>query len=245
MKLFNKYKKYKRILLYDTENVGFPPCNIPSNILVFLFVSSFNYKSNLIDYPDNYRVIELGDSYNHTKNAMDFCLVAKIATLLAATDTNQELCIISHDKGFDDALQFLLTSYPTRQMGRYDNYEAALNMQEPITNILERHPKDIVDRITKYKICEKVAEHQSMKELKRYINFNTYIKVFTIRKFKNLIVEYDFYNSEYILYHIGFDNRMELIHKENDRKTIIKSFEDECLKRFHVSVISSSDCLTL
>lgn len=243
MKLVNKYRKYKRILLYDTENVGFPSRNIPSNILILLFVSSFNQKNCPTHYPSNYIVLQLGESYNHTKNAMDFCLVAKIATLLSETDTRQELYIISKDKGYDDAIRFLIDKNNKRVLKRCESYIELSTNREENQPLLENCPNDIIKRINQFKLMNKVVKQSSMRELRRYININTYLKVFSLRKYKKLIVEYDYYKKTYILYSLNSNNEAKIILQEKDREKIIQSFEKECLDRYNVSVISSSDCL--
>ena len=89
--MFKKWKlrKYQKIFFIDSENVGYQlPDKIPENIYIYLFVSNPFVLDKLGDditkYKKQLEIVDIRPLMKHkkTKNAMDFCIVAKLAEIM-------------------------------------------------------------------------------------------------------------------------------------------------------------------
>ncbi len=198
-----KLRKYKDIFLVDTENVGYQiPNNIPKSALIYLFISNPTALSKF-QYLDNeqIKIIDLCPLLQKQaiKNGMDFCIVTKLKELVDISHSHH-IVIVSRDKGYDCAIQFIKEDHPTYQIERYPlSMENYFHVQNAFKDILKH-----IDLDTKYSIFK----HTSMETLKRDLT-KEQKEHFVIYHYKDPIcgntvfVEYDIYNHLYLLYYSG------------------------------------------
>ena len=136
--MFNQFKKYKEIILVDTENVGYKfPTTIPKNYLVYFFISNPNVQNKLkhLTNTNNYKIVNI----NHAKidgipikdNAMDFCIVTYITYFLSKISKNTKLVILSADKDYDISIYFAKHLFKKREIIRKEyNLETYINQHD-------------------------------------------------------------------------------------------------------------------
>lgn len=237
----------KKIVFVDTENVGFKAYKTLENIYIYYFVYSAAPQS-FIDEISNRRsqseIIYLDNSYNHEHNAMDFCIVAKTAEILSNTDNSYSIYILSKDTGFDDAIKFLSNTYKDRKIKRCDSYINMVEDRKNLSELLKNTPKDIRYRINQLGVQNKITEFARMSTLKKHLTDTVYDELFTLRRFKNLIIEFDIYEGVYIYYEKkGTD--IEIIEKSNNFNAVLMAFQNDCKNRYGVSIISHSTYINL
>ena len=119
--LFDHIKIYHKLLFVDSENVGYAlPHSIPSDTFVYLFIRQRQILRKINDSYQNVKIIDLSDQdYQSYKNMMDFCLIAQLSLLIQQISKKQKMIILSKDKGYDNAIIFLLKQYPQYDIKRY------------------------------------------------------------------------------------------------------------------------------
>lgn len=197
-----KFRKYKEIFLVDSENVGYTlPNSIDSSTLVYMFVSDTHILSKLKHQKSPHvKVIDLTQIVKrHTKNAMDFCIVAHMSEVIKYINRKQKLVILSKDKGYDAAIDFLKDSYPDFIIERSIYPLLLINGDD--------YYKKIYNRMSE-QLKQKIVLYDSMSCLKKNLS-QRQKKVFYVKQYKNsisglqVIVEYDIYNHYFLLYHGG------------------------------------------
>lgn len=197
-----KLKKYKEILFVDSENVGYslPQSLLPSTF-VYMFVSDIhilvklqNQVSKQVKIVDLTHVVR-----NHTKNAMDFCIISQVNQLLKYVSKNQKLVIVSKDKGYDAAIDFIKENHPNIMIERKSLSLVLMDEDD--------YCQKVYDKMST-QLKKKVCEYDSMKKLRKTLS-KTQKKVFYIEQYVNPIssiqvaIEYDIYKHCFALYHGG------------------------------------------
>lgn len=207
--MFKKWKlrKYQKIFFIDSENVGYQlPDEIPENIYIYLFVSNPFVLDKLGDditkYKKQLEIVDIRPLMKHgaTKNAMDFCIVAKLAEIMLWVSFHQKMIIVSRDKGYDISIAFMKQQYPRKSIERYSLpmtcYYASHDCTQKIINQLD------------HDVMKLVTSHQTMAGLKRFLTKNQK-SLFVIEEFTEEIsgikvfIEYDIYLNQYDLYYSG------------------------------------------
>lgn len=240
MKSLNNYKKYTKILLFDTENVGAYIPKVDDTLAIYLISPYLFPKSQKIikKYLRKHDiVISIDKCYNHTKECLDFILVSKLTEILKETSKKQELYVISGDKGFDDVILFLSKENPSRTIARYDTYQDLVKNKTPMSQLIDRTPNKIVEKIHIHKLENVLSECDTMEMLKNSISQKVFKNIFRLRTYKDLLVEYDFYKNITILY-LNSNGSKDIICKSQNIEKIFTAFEKECLSRYQVAIKS-------
>lgn len=232
-----KMKKYKakKILFFDTENIG---GWIPEDddFQAILFTSQFTRNHEFKNYLRKQdEIVEIGKEYTHTKNLLDFILITKLMEVLNQTKNNQKLYIISRDSGFDGPIQYLNSQYPNREIKRYDSYSDLLKNKTPMSHLIKRTPPEIITMIERHNLLNKLSECDSMQMLRKLIPVKIYRKVFILRSYKDLSVQFDFYEGKTFLIHGG-----KTIYESKIVGKVVDRFTKECLERYQICITGES-----
>lgn len=197
-----KLRKYKEILFVDSENVGYslPKSLLPSTF-VFMFVSDIHILVKLqTQINKQVKIVDLTRvARNHTKNAMDFCIISQVNQILKYVNKNQKLVIISKDKGYDAAIDFIRENHPNIMLER---------TSLPLSLVSEDDYYQKIYNKMSAQLKKKVCTYDSMKKLRKKLS-KTQKKVFYIEQYVNSIssiqvaIEYDIYKRCFALYHGG------------------------------------------
>lgn len=203
-----KIRKYKEILFVDSENVGYQiPLSLPQNVLIYLFIScpDILHKQTIKNYKQHQQVqiIDLSSIIKKqmsTKNAMDFCLMTKVAEMIKMMSSRQKIIILSKDKGYDAALSFLKKEHQHLHIERY-----------PLSLLHYFHTDKEAQRIISHidtKTYNEISKHTNMIELKKYLH-KKQRQLFIVSSYQepishtNIYLEYDIYTQNYALYYSG------------------------------------------
>lgn len=108
MKKYNKFAKYKKILLVDCENVGFSLEIIPEDTYAFMFVSQSNKLYHFV--PKNMEIVDISEYKKglvKKANYMDFYIMYFLMKKIKKWK-NKDIVIISKDKDFEGVRNILL-----------------------------------------------------------------------------------------------------------------------------------------
>lgn len=201
-----KMRKFKEILLIDCENVGYQiPLKLPKHTYIYLFVSdSFvieKLKQNISDFQNQVEIVDICHliKKHSSKNAMDFCIVSKLAQIIKHISKKQKIVIISKDKGYDVAIEFIKSEY-NRQIKRYA-LPVACYFHTDI------HVAKILSQLDE-KTLKLISQYHSMFGLKRVLT-KKQKKIFVFDQFTESIsnikifIEYDIYDQCFSLYYSG------------------------------------------
>ena len=241
----NTFKKqsnpiYKKIVLVDTENVGCKAFKPLENIYIYYFVNSTapdSFIKEVSQHRTNSEIVYLDDTYHHERNAMDFCIVAKLSEILSNTNKSTSLFILSKDTGYEDAIKFLQDTHKDRYIRRCDSYVNMIENRKNLNELLRQTPKPIRYRINQLGVQNKITEFGNMKALKKHLTDTVYDELFTLRRFKNLIIEFDIYEGKFIYFEKKGEER-EIIEISNNFNAILMLFQDECRNRYGISILS-------
>lgn len=208
-----KMRKYQKIFLIDSENVGYQlPKNLPKNIYIYLFVSDYFVMDKLNkQYSKYHKQLEIFDigsivKQNQTKNAMDFCIVAKLSEIAKIISKKQQVIIVSKDKGYDVAIEFIKKQNPHLLIERYSfpfvyyyNSKAytktLLNQLDPkILNIVSHHRTmiDLKSCLTKKQKKKFVINEytEDISGIKIFIEYDIYLNLFSVYYSGNIKKQY-------------------------------------------------------
>ena len=195
--LFDQIKTYHQILFVDSENVGYVlPHTIPSDTFVYLFIRQRQILSKINHSYQNVKIIDLTHpEFQSHKNMMDFCLIVQISLLIHHISDKQKMIILSKDKGYDNAIIFLLKQYPQYDIKRY-----------PLTMLQYFH--HVQDYICDDLLYDMFHKHHQMTTLKKSLP-KRYHSIFTLESYIepvshiHIFIEYDIYRFQYCLYCSG------------------------------------------
>lgn len=164
--------KVKRTYLIDVENIARfmkedTRLTSADKIVVFLAVKQHKnlpkYTQELLDGTEaDYEVVEI---HTHDKNAMDINICTYISVLLGKGKTDTEYYIVSKDKGYDKAINFIKNKMgvicKVRRISLVDHVLAEDDGISEIKELLEnKYTKNCVSKVIK---C-----YESSKDLKSY-----------------------------------------------------------------------------
>lgn len=185
----NKYKKYKKIVLVDTENVGISIPDVKNDTLLYIYFTNKNKVSKRkvlleLSSRDNMKIIEL-ENKSKTKNAMDFCIVSELTNIVKDTENNDiQFFIISKDKGYDAAINYLNSKYKKTLIYRRENMnilaKKGVPVLEQITANLNNHP-EIKSHFEKYCQLSKLKDVETKQGLYAVIEKENYLKAITLQ----------------------------------------------------------------
>lgn len=202
-----KMRKYQEIFLIDSENVGYQlPKNLPKTAYIYLFVSNYfvleKLNTQLHKYHKQLEIVDIEAivKQNQTKNAMDFCIVSKLSEMIQKTSKKQKIVIVSKDKGYDAAIEFVKKQTGHSLIERYSlpiiyYYNSEVYVQ---TILGKLDPK----------ILKLISCHQTMSDLKSFLT-KKQKKKFVITEYTEdisgikIFIEYDIYLNLFSLYYSG------------------------------------------
>ena len=164
--------KVKRTYLIDVENIARfmkedTRLTSADKIVVFLAVKQYKnlpkYTQELLDGTEaDYEVVEI---HTHDKNAMDINICTYISVLLGKGKTDTEYYIVSKDKGYDKAINFIKNKMgvicKVRRISLVDHVLAEDDGISEIKELLEnKYTKNCVSKVIK---C-----YEGSKDLKSY-----------------------------------------------------------------------------
>lgn len=201
-----QHRHIKEIILVDSENVGYEIAkNIPKTTLVYMFVSDIYVKDKLIEYTQykNIKIIDISSirSRFYTKNAMDFCLMAKLTETVTCFSNKVKIVVCSKDKGYDPGIYFLKERYQDMDILRYPGslYFYYCDLNADLVKILQN---------TTHEVRELVSRNSNMETLKMLLP-KSQRKIFIIEEYTNLVgmvktyVELDVYTMQYEVHYSG------------------------------------------
>lgn len=104
----------KRIFLVDKENTGnrfingLDKLTYQDKVIVFHYRQEGNIKNEtLLALSKTKAAVEIRSMNTHTKNAMDFQICTYLGYLYSKNGNNAEYYIVSNDKGYEAAVEFL------------------------------------------------------------------------------------------------------------------------------------------
>lgn len=211
----SKLKKVSYIFV-DSENIGnLIPTSLHKNDHVYFFISNPNVLKTIdgLKYDKNFHIIDINQNEEGrelAKNEMDLCIVAKLACILEKKMKKKhkkriQFIILSHDHGYDAAIEILKGSYKKAKIER-------LGMS--LRKFIEEKPDPYEDLDRKKGSW---PEDKAMKnKAKKYRNFALFKESLTPSQRKALRLkynkndlnipiwfEYDFYTDQYILIYSG------------------------------------------
>lgn len=211
----SKTKKVSYIFV-DSENIGnLIPTSLHKRDHVYFFISNPNVLKTIdgLKYDKNFHIIDINqkdEGRQLAKNEMDLCIIAKLACILEKKmkkkhKKNMQFVILSHDHGYDAAIEILKGSYKKAKIKR-------LGMS--LRKFIEEKP-DPYEDLDRKKGCW--PEDKAMKnKAKKYRNFALFKDSLTPSQRKSLRLkydknnlnipiwfEYDFYTNQYILMYSG------------------------------------------
>lgn len=202
-----KMRKYQEIFLIDSENVGYQlPKNLPKTAYIYLFVSNYfvleKLNTQLHKYHKQLEIVDIEAivKQNQTKNAMDFCIVSKLSEMIQRTSKKQKIIIVSKDKGYDAAIEFV-----KKQTG----YSLIERYSLPIIYYYnsEAYVQTILGKLDP-KLLKLISCHQTMSDLKSFLT-KKQKKKFVITEYTEdisgikIFIEYDIYLNLFSLYYSG------------------------------------------
>lgn len=181
----NKYKKYKKIVFIDTENIGFElPVHFNDDMYCIFFINGKTVPSQLIEY-NCYENIEIMNLYplqkqinaNNKANFLDFCLVTHIGEILRFIK-DKEIIISTKDNGFLGSVAFLKSRYPHLNI-RKEELNQSLNSKKDVVDVhnpcvKDNLPKWLKDNINRSPLSEdiynKINKYYDNDELQQNLN---------------------------------------------------------------------------
>lgn len=203
--MFEKWKlrKYKDILFVDSENVGYLlPSILPASTFVYMFVSDQHVIEKLkCQTNSQIKIVDISQSvHEHTKNAMDFCIVSKVSEMLRYISSKQKLVIVSKDKGYDAVITYIKSNHQNLCIERFPYPLIFYHIHDEFLN-------RIYDKLSERTI-RMIGKCHSMKELRKNLS-KKQKKLFCIKRYIDpissyqVMVEYDIYKHVYVLYCTG------------------------------------------
>lgn len=198
-----KLRKYKEIYFVDCENVGYLlPRKIPETSLIYMFVSDPYVIEKLQSrFFKQVVVIDLSQIVkNHAKNAMDFCIVSKIGEMLKYVNSTQKMIIVSKDKGYDAAIDYMKNDYPFFHIERYPFSLIYLENND-------EYRKEFLYKMDDHTLKMLACCH-SMKQLKQNLSKKQKQSLSIVQHIDpisgiKVMIEYDFYQHLFSLYYSG------------------------------------------
>lgn len=202
-----KMRKYKKIFLVDTENVGYQlPESLPKDVYVYLFVSDRfvveKLNSQSYKYHKQLEIIDIGliVKQNQTKNAMDFCLVSKLSELVLKFSTKQKIIVVSKDKGYDVAIEFIKKQFSYSLIERYPlPIVYFYNSNSYAQTIYNRLDQQLVKQVSYYHTMSNLKSVLTKKQKKQFVVAEYTEEISGIKMF----IEYDIYLNLFSLYCSG------------------------------------------
>jgi len=157
----------KRYFLIDTENVGqtFLPgiqeLTAQDTLILFHYEKAAPFKQEMLlsiaRAKCKHEIIEMRI---HTKNAMDFQICSYLGVLVNKNMGNAEYYIVSRDKGYTAAVEFIRQSYEgitVKTITTLNTKENKDSQRDKIDQILKAYPRKVRKQVTDAIKCSKSA----------------------------------------------------------------------------------------
>lgn len=234
--IFNKFSKYKEIILVDTENVGCVcPFELPKDIFVYIFVNNCNLANKFVflNEQTNYEVLNINhaktDGIAFKKNATDFCVVTYAAYLLSKMPKKTKIVILSKDKDYDISIYHIKQLVNNRSIER-----VGYNLKRYCDEKHSSHNAKEVSEITPFELIEYTEEFFEYKrQLKPAQKKQLRVREYNKSNGKLITIEYDPLHHCYYLVFCG-----RYIEMANDATAL----EPQFMK--YQELLDKNDCKT-
>ena len=227
--LFNEYRKYKEIILVDTENVSYShPKALPKHTLVIFFISDPNLlsKFSFNKGVDNYKIVNIAhaaaDGIFMKKNAMDFAIVSHISFLSSKMSKKSKMVILSADKDYDVSIYYINQLHNRNIVSRFSGN---LNMYLKVDKGKQLSP--VEEQIKSFHTYKRKLKPSEKKQLQK--------DRCILEDGKALFVEYDPVHDAYYLVYSGTYLDMRWSYEEI--KTLYDNFVNESNKELVEDVV--------
>lgn len=182
------------------------PNQLPKDVYIYLFISDQNVLEKIHHQLEQYsRQVEVVNikkivKQNQAKNAMDFCIVSQLGNLLHVLSRKQKVIIVSKDKGYDAAIEFMKLQFPNHHIERYPLSMYCYYTTNPYAQrILKQCHQELLKRISTYQTMQSLKKSLTKSEKSIFI-IDEYVEEISGVK---IFIEFDIYLNQFALYHSG------------------------------------------
>lgn len=169
-------KHMKRFFLIDVENVGKAGLegvdkviNCEDKVIMFhAMIHSYKISEALMERVRmKAGVTEEVNMYMHTKNAMDFQLCTYLGYLVGENGTGGKYYIVSQDKGYQAAIEFIKSKFPEviiEQVSNIKDIADAIDIIEEVKKLLPGYSKKAISVV-----CTAICSTSDRRDYHNYL----------------------------------------------------------------------------